>query len=136
MRDLLVSHCTCFFSLSHSLSSHLPSPFLSLAQSSQAKCVAAVLAYLSISRIQTVWYAPTTQQLVLLLILGLASKTQPTYPNETRRGEHPRETASTTHAQSPKRNQPSAHVICPNETVGAAPMCPPERPHSGVSIRK
>ena len=25
-------------------------------------------------------------------------------------------------------------VICPNETVGAAPVCPPERPRSGVSI--
>ena len=25
-------------------------------------------------------------------------------------------------------------VIHPNETVGAAPACPPERPHSGVSI--
>ena len=24
----------------------------------------------------------------------------------------------------------------PNETVGAVPMCPPERPHSGVSIPK
>ena len=27
-------------------------------------------------------------------------------------------------------------VICPNETVGAAPVCPPERPRSGVSIPK
>ena len=28
------------------------------------------------------------------------------------------------------------HAICPNETVGAAPVCPPERPRSGVSIQK
>ena len=27
-------------------------------------------------------------------------------------------------------------VIYPNETVGAAPVCPPERPRSGVSIPK
>ena len=31
-----------------------------------------------------------------------------------------------------KQNHP--HTIHPNETVGAAPVCPPERPHSGVSI--
>ena len=31
-------------------------------------------------------------------------------------------------------NHPRA--IHPNETVGAVPVCPPERPHSGVSIRK
>ena len=46
----------------------------------------------------------------------------------------------------PKRNQPPMRnpqnginrprVICPNETVGAAPVCPPERPRSGVSIPK
>ena len=28
------------------------------------------------------------------------------------------------------------HAIHPNETVRAAPMCPPERSHSGVSIPK
>ena len=27
-------------------------------------------------------------------------------------------------------------AICPNETVGAVPVCPPERPRSGVSIPK
>ena len=31
-----------------------------------------------------------------------------------------------------KQNHP--RPICPNENVGAAPACPPERPHSGVSI--
>ena len=31
-----------------------------------------------------------------------------------------------------KQNHPNA--ICPNETVGAVPVCPPERPRSGVSI--
>ena len=35
------------------------------------------------------------------------------------------QTTSTAHAQS-----------TPNETVGAVPVCPPERPRSGVSIRK
>ena len=29
---------------------------------------------------------------------------------------------------------PQKNAIHPNETVGAAPMCPPERPRSGVSI--
>ena len=33
-----------------------------------------------------------------------------------------------------KQNHPC--VIHPNETVGAVPVCPPERPHSGVSIQK
>ena len=33
-----------------------------------------------------------------------------------------------------KQNYPRA--ILPNETVGAVPMCPPERPRSGVSIPK
>ena len=27
-------------------------------------------------------------------------------------------------------------AICPNETVGAVPVCPPERPRSGVSMPK
>ena len=31
---------------------------------------------------------------------------------------------------------PQKNAICPNETVGAVPMCPPERPRSGVSIQK
>ena len=31
-----------------------------------------------------------------------------------------------------KQNHP--HAILPNETVGAVPVCPPERPRSGVSI--
>ena len=39
------------------------------------------------------------------------------------------------HTIHPKEtNRPCA--IRPNETVGAAPVCPPERPRSGVSIRK
>ena len=33
-----------------------------------------------------------------------------------------------------KQNRPRA--ICPNETVGAVPACPPERPRSGVPIPK
>ena len=31
---------------------------------------------------------------------------------------------------------PPKNAIYPNETVGAVPVCPPERPHSGVSIPK
>ena len=38
------------------------------------------------------------------------------------------------HQPTNKQNHP--HAIHPNETVGAVPACPPERPHSGVSIRK
>ena len=40
----------------------------------------------------------------------------------------------------PTRNPPNEtncpHVIRPNETVGAVPVCPPERPRSGVSMLK
>ena len=39
------------------------------------------------------------------------------HSNENRRGGHPR-------------------AILSRETVGAVPVCPPERPHSGVSIPK
>ena len=31
---------------------------------------------------------------------------------------------------------PKKNAIYPNETVGAVLVCPPERPHSGVSIRE
>ena len=48
--------------------------------------------------------------------------------------QHPNETNRPTH-NPPKRYQP-LHAICPNETVGAVPVCPPERPRSGVSIPK
>ena len=44
-------------------------------------------------------------------------------------------TNKTTHAQSPNETN-CPHAIRSNETVGAAPACPPERPHSGVSIPK
>ena len=50
----------------------------------------------------------------------------PRNPTQTKfrlRAIHPNET-----------NRP--HTIHPNKTVGAVPMCPPERPHSGVSIQK
>ena len=51
------------------------------------------------------------------------------------------------HAQSTQTKPTVPRVICPNDTnrphaihpngtVGAAPMCPPERPHSGVSMPK
>ena len=39
------------------------------------------------------------------------------------------------HNPSPNEiNRP--RTICPHETVGAVPVCPPERPRSGVSIPK
>ena len=41
----------------------------------------------------------------------------------------------TIYAQSPNDTN-RLRVIHPNETVGAAPVCPPERPRSGVSIPK
>ena len=37
------------------------------------------------------------------------------------------------HAIPHKQNN-HLRAICPNETVGAVPACPPERPRSGVSI--
>ena len=43
-------------------------------------------------------------------------------------------TASNTHTQSHTNEINRLRVIHPNETVGAAPVCPPERPRSGVSI--
>ena len=36
----------------------------------------------------------------------------------------------------PKRNQPSHAQFSQAKYVGAVPVCPPERPHSGVSIRE
>ena len=36
--------------------------------------------------------------------------------------------------RNPQNGINRPRVICPNETVGAVPMCPPERPRSGVSI--
>ena len=36
----------------------------------------------------------------------------------------------------PHKQNNDLHAICPNETVGAAPVCPPERPRSDVSIPK
>ena len=39
-------------------------------------------------------------------------------------------------AQSSPTPPTAPHAIHPNETVGAVPACPPERPRSGVSIPK
>ena len=36
----------------------------------------------------------------------------------------------------PHKQNNYLHAIHPNETVGAVPACPPERPRSGVSIRE
>ena len=47
----------------------------------------------------------------------------------------PHQRAPTRTHHPPKRHQPSTRNS-PNEAVGAAPACPPERPRSGVSIPK
>ena len=41
----------------------------------------------------------------------------------------------TIYMQSTQTTSTAPRAICPNEIVGAAPVCPPERPRSGVSIR-
>ena len=41
----------------------------------------------------------------------------------------------TIYTQSTQTKSTIPRAIHPNETVGAVPACPPERPHSGVSIR-
>ena len=46
------------------------------------------------------------------------------------------QTKPTIHTQSTQTKSTVPHAIHPNETVGAVPACPPERPHSGVSIPK
>ena len=40
------------------------------------------------------------------------------------------------HAQSAQTTPTVPYAIYPNEIVGAVPVCPPERPRSGVSIPK
>ena len=40
------------------------------------------------------------------------------------------------HTQSPPTTSTVPRAICPNEIVGAVPVCPPERPRSGVSMPK
>ena len=48
---------------------------------------------------------------------------------------NPTQTKPTVHAQFPQTILTIPRAIRPNETVGAVPVCPPERPRSGVSIR-
>ena len=43
---------------------------------------------------------------------------------------------NTIYTQSSPTKSTVPRAICPNETVGAVPVCPPERPRSGVSIPK
>ena len=45
-------------------------------------------------------------------------------------------TKPTVRAQSTQTNSTVPRAIWPNETVGAVPVCPPERSRSGVSIPK
>ena len=54
--------------------------------------------------------------------------------NKTTHAIHPNETNCPHTIYPNDANRPC--VIHPNENVGAAPMCPPERPHSGVSMPK
>ena len=46
------------------------------------------------------------------------------------------QTKPTVHTQSTQTTSTIPGAIRPNETVGAVPACPPERPHRGVSIPK
>ena len=46
------------------------------------------------------------------------------------------QTKPTVHTQSTQTTSTVPCAIHPNETVGAVPACPPERPHRGVSIPK
>ena len=46
------------------------------------------------------------------------------------------QTKPTVHTQSTQTTPTVPRAIWPNETVGAVPVCPPERPRSGVSIPK
>ena len=54
--------------------------------------------------------------------------------NKTTHAIHPNETNCPHTIYPNDANRPCA--IHPNETVGAVPVCPPERPRSGVSIPK
>ena len=58
------------------------------------------------------------------------------HPNKTNRPcvIHPNDINHLCAIHPNEINRPPA--IHPNKTVGAVPVCPPERPHSGVSIRK
>ena len=46
------------------------------------------------------------------------------------------QTKPTVHTQSTQTTSTVPRAIYPNENVGAVPVCPPERPHGGVSIPK
>ena len=46
------------------------------------------------------------------------------------------QTKPTVHTQSTQTTSTVPRAIHPNEAVGAAPVCPPERPRSGVSTPK
>ena len=74
------------------------------------------------------WADKSTTPMVLVHVHRFPNKqnhTRAIYPNET----------NCPHTIHPNGiNRPCA--ILSSETVGAAPVCPPERPHSGVSIPK
>ena len=71
------------------------------------------------------------------------------FPNKQNHTRNPPKRNHPFHAQSAQTTSTVPRAICPNETVGAniraqfsqakcvgaVPMCPPERPRSGVSIR-
>ena len=58
------------------------------------------------------------------------------HPNEINRPRAIPQTTLTIHTQSAQTTSTVPRAIYPNEIVGAVPVCPPERPRSGVSIPK
>ena len=64
---------------------------------------------------------------------GRAHRRRP-YPSPSYFSTQSHTNKITIYAQSTQTKSTVPRAICPNEIVGAAPACPPERPHSGVSI--
>ena len=56
------------------------------------------------------------------------------FPNKQNHTRNPPKRHQPSHAQFPQTIPTIPRAIHPNETVGAAPACPPERPHSSVSM--
>ena len=76
------------------------------------------------------WADKSTTPMVLVHVHRFPNKqTKPTHAQST-------QTKPTVHTQSTQTIPTIPRAIHPNETVGAVPVCPPERPRSGVSISK
>ena len=140
MRDLLVSHCTRFFSafppitFSPTIAFCFSCPILT----SEMRCGSACMSFDRAYPNRVVYpyhvaISHTFDYRGWQVKHGLLIQTKCVGAN--------------IHAQSTQTTSTVPHVIHPNEinhsrailsseTVGAVPMCPPERPRSGVSIPK